>query len=110
MKHVSTNHIGAGKFITVRSALFIQNSTNVSLDNVTIFESNGIGLLVYDTNGSVSITKSSFINNNLNLSEQRKFLTGGGGIYIEFTKCAPGIMLCNCSRNYFNKQNKLYHR
>ena len=106
MKHVSTNHIGAGKFITVRSALFIQNSTNVSLDNVTIFESNGIGLLVYDTNGSVSITKSSFINNNLNLSEQRKFLTGGGGIYIEFTKCAPGIMLCNSSRNYFNKQNK----
>ena len=103
MKHVSTNHIGAGKFITVRSALFIQNSTNVSLDNVTISESNGIGLLVYDTNGSISITKSLFINNSLNSLEQSKSFTGGGGIYIEFTECTPGIMPCNSSSNYFNK-------
>ena len=103
MKHITTNHIGAGKFITVRSALFIQNSTNISLDNITISESNGIGLLVYDTNGSVNITKSSFVNNNLNSSEQRRFFTGGGGIYIEFTECTPGITLCDSSSNYFNK-------
>ena len=106
MKHISTNHIGARKFITVRSALFIQNSTNIILDNIEINESNGFGLLVYDTNGTVSITQSSFINNNLNLFEQSKFFTGGGGIYIEFTECTPGILKCDSTRNYFNKLTK----
>ena len=102
MKHNSTNHINK-TFIEVRSALYIQNSTNVSLDNVTICNSNGIGLLVYDTNGYVSITKSSFINNALNPLEQGKFFTGGGGIYIELTQCPPGIVLCDYKSNDYNK-------
>ena len=106
MKHITTNHIGAGKYIFVRSAVFIQNNTNVSLNHVAISESNGIGLLFYDTNGFVTITKSSFINNNLNLSEQRRFFTGGGGVYIEFTECTPGVKLCNSSSNDFNKLTK----
>ena len=71
MKHNSSNYIEAGKYIIVRSALYIQNSTNIFLDNVNISESNGIGLLIYDTNGSVNITKTYFINNTLNSSEQK---------------------------------------
>ena len=55
MKHVTTNPIRAGKFRFVRSALFIQNTSNVSLDNLTISKSNGIGLIMYDTNGIVTI-------------------------------------------------------
>ena len=106
MKHVTTNHIGAGKFITVRSALYIQNSTNIILENVAISESNGIGLLVYDTNGTVNITKSFFINNNLNVFEQSKLFTGGGGVYIEFTECAPGVTQCDSTTNYFNELTK----
>ena len=102
MKHNSTNHIG-GRFIVVRSALYIQNSTNIIFDNVTIYESNGIGLLVYDTSGSVRIVRSSFINNTLTSLEQNKFFTGGGGIYIEFTECTPGLKECNSTTNYFNK-------
>ena len=103
MKHITTNNIEAERYIIVRSALFIQNSTDISLDNITISKSNGIGLLVYDTNGSVSITKSSFMNNNINSSEQNKFLTGGGGVYIEFTSCTPGVRNCNSRGNSFNK-------
>ena len=106
MKHNSTNDIEAGKFIIVRSALFIQNSTNIGLDNVAICESNGIGLLVYDTNGIVNITKSLFIDNSLNLFEQSKFFTGGGGIYIEFTECTPGVTQCDSTSNYYNKLTK----
>ena len=102
MKHVSTNDIG-GRFIIVRSALYIQNSTNASLDNVIVSKSNGIGLLIYDTNGSVSIRKSFFINNTLNMLEQSKFFSGGGGLYIEFTDCSPGIAWCNSTSNYYNK-------
>ena len=106
MKHVTTNNIGKGIFIVVRSALFIQNSTNISLENVTISESNGIGLLIYDTNGFVNITKSSFVNNSLNSLEQSKSFTGGGGIYIEFTECAPGLLHCDSKSNKFNKLTK----
>ena len=102
MKHVSTNDIG-GRFIIVRSALYIQNSTNASLDNVIVSKSNGIGLLIYDTNGSVSIRKSFFINNTLNMLEQSKFFSGGGGLYIEFTDCSPGVAQCNSTSNYYNK-------
>ena len=108
MKHVTTNSIRAGKFIFVRSALFIQNSTNISLDSLTISKSNGIGLLVYDTNGSVSIKKSSFINSSLNSLEQSKSLTGGCGIYIEFTVCTPGLLNSECDSrsNHYNKFTK----
>ena len=102
MKHVSTNYI-EGRFIIVRSALYIQNSTNISLDNVTIYNNNGIGVLVYNTNESVSITRSSFINNTLNPSEQSKYFTGGGGVHIEFTYCTPGLTECDPTSNYFNK-------
>ena len=101
MKHVTTNH-KAEKFVYVRSALFIQNSTNISLDNITVSESNGIGLLIYDTNGSINITKSSFVNNSLNSLEQSKSLTGGGGVYIKFTECAPGFLHCDSKSNHFN--------
>ena len=105
MKHISTNHIGAGKFLFVHSALYIQNSTNISLDNISISESNGIGLLIYDTNGDVNITKSSFIDNNLS-SLELKISTGSGGIYIEFTECTPGLIQCNSTSNEFNKLTK----
>ena len=105
MKHVTTNLIAAGKFILVRSALYIQNSTNISVYNLTISKSNGIGLMVYDTNGTVSIKKSSFINSSLNSLEQRKSLTGGCGLYIEFTVCTPGLLFseCDSKSNHFNK-------
>ena len=102
MKHNTTNSIEAEKFITVRSALFIQNSTSISLHNISISKSNGIGLLVYNTNGFVNIIKSSFMNNSLNSSEQSKFLTGGGGVYIEFTRCTPGVRNCSSKSNNFN--------
>ena len=104
MKHVTTNHIEAESFIVVRSALFILNSTNISLDNITITRSNGIGLLIYDTNGSVKIIKSSFINNRLNLLQQNNSFAGGGGVYIEFTECTPGVINCDSISNRFNKK------
>ena len=102
MEHITTNRVDGEKFLKVSSALFIQNSTNISLDNITIFESDGIGLLVYDTNGSVNITKSSFIDNRIKLNTG----SGGGGVHIEFTNCAPGLTLCNSRDNQFNSLTK----
>ena len=70
MKHVSTSQLKVGHFITVRSALFIQNSTNVAIGYVNVINNNGIGVLIVDTNGSVCVFNSSFIGNALNTEEQ----------------------------------------
>ena len=106
MKHVTTSRLRSWEFVSVRSAMFIQNSTNVTLNSVSISNSNGIGLIAYDTNGSVSITKSSFINSGLHSLEQSKLLTGGCGVYIEFSECTPGLSQCDTKSNYFNKLTK----
>jgi len=102
MRHISSN-FGKGKFIMIHSALFVQNSTNITLCNMSVSNSNGIGLIMYDTNGEVNITGTYFINNKLNMTEQRTPMAGGGGVYIHFTNCAPGVSTCNTDTNPFNK-------
>ena len=106
LKHVSTIQLGSDtedkQFITLRSALFIQNSSNINLFNAVISESNGIGLLIFDTVGTVSITSSLFSENKLNSLEETKYFSGGGGIYIEFTNCTPGVAACDPSSNVHN--------
>ena len=74
-------------------AVYVLNSSNVSLSSVDIVSSNGTGLSMYDTNGEVSIAYCNFVNNSVaNTSE-----SGGGGLYIEFTICTPGL---NCCKNH----------
>ena len=102
MKHVSTSQIKVGHFITLRSALFIQNSTNVVISHVSIYNNNGIGLQVVDTNGVVSISSSYFIGNTINREEEAANLTGGGGVSIELTECSPGVTTCNSHDNQYN--------
>ena len=107
MKHISTIQFGSGaeekQFITLRSSLYIQNSSHITLFNTVISESNGIGLLIFDTIGMVNITKSLFSDNKLNLFEEAKYFTGGGGIYIEFTNCTPGVASCDPNANAHNR-------
>ena len=102
MRHASTV-FGKDKIILVRSALFVQNSTSISLCNMSISNSNGTGLIMYDTNGTVSITETSFINNKLNVTEQGLLTAGGGGIYIHFTNCTSGLVACDPNSNLYNK-------
>jgi len=110
MKHVSGIQIETDsekrQFIFFRSALFIQNSSNIFLSSINISESNGIGLLIFDTNGTVNISSSYFTNNKLNPKESTRYLAGGGGIYIEYTNCTPGIAMCDPHRNQFNTQSE----
>ncbi|CAI8040087.1 hypothetical protein GBAR_LOCUS22340 [Geodia barretti] len=81
-------------------AVYVLNSSNVSLSSVDIVSSNGTGLSMYDTNGEVGIAYCNFVNNSLaNKSE-----SGGGGLYIEFTICTPGFTGDSC--NGHNDRNK----
>ena len=105
MKHVSTSQIKVGHFITFRSALFIQNSTNVTIDHVNMFSNNGIGVLIVDTNGVVCVSSCTFVGNTINKEEQVLNFTGGGGMSIEFTECSPGVTTCDSYDNQYNSNS-----
>ena len=103
MKHVTSSYHGRGNFVSVHSAMFIQNSTNVFLVDFNISNSTGIGLLIYDTSGIVNITRCTFTNNKLDSLHPN---ASGGGIHIEFTKCTPGVASCDSHENAYNKYSK----
>ena len=102
MKHVSTSTSNNGEFITHLSALYIQNSTNILLSSVNISNSNATGLSIVDTNGTITIISSFFTANRITFpAELSTVISGGGGIYIEYTECAPGVHNCNSSDYVF---------
>ena len=83
MKHINTSAEDIKeKLIVFHSALFVQNSTDISLNGVNFFDNNGIGLSLYDTNGTVTI-KFSFHSNN---TAKIFFSIWRWGIYIELYK------------------------
>ena len=109
MVHVSTSQVFvSNQFIYFRSALYFQNSTDLNMTNVKIYNNNGMGVVIIDCNGTISITHSEFSNNSLNPLEQSVNFTGGGGLYIEFTKCTPGLPNCNPKENLYNHQAKYF--
>ena len=102
-KHMSTSTSNNGEFITHLNALYVQNSTDILVFNVSISNSNGTGLSIVDTNGTIIIISSFFSNNILTIpTELGTILSGGGGIYIEYTECAPGVRECNSHYKFAN--------
>ena len=74
-----------------RSSIYILNSTNITIVNVTIEATSGNALTLFDTNGTVTINSSHFLWNLVPESEKESY-PGGSGVYIEFTYCSPGIV------------------
>ena len=107
MKHNSSVFIST-QFIVLRSALFILNSRAVSISNINISDNNGVGILIYDTNGTVGIVDSLFVGNKLKDVEKTKHFSGGGGVYIEFTNCTPGVSTCDPTNN-MHHSNSVYN-
>ena len=109
MVHLSSSQVFISKqFIYFRSALYFQNSTDLNMTNITVYENNGIGMAIVDSNGTISIMHSEFSNNSLNSSEQAANFTGGGGVFIEFTRCTPGLLNCNPGKNLYNHHAKYF--
>lgn len=86
------------------TALYFLNCSYVVLTNITISHSAGTGMAFFDTVGSVSITNCSFEDNRVR--EQLAY-PGGGGLYIEFTKCTPGH-LGNCQHGNYTAKKASY--
>eukprot|EP00731_Ephydatia_muelleri_P035432 Em0124g2a len=67
-------------------ALYFQLCDSVTLRHVTVTNSFGMGVIMYDTTGKNLISNSEFSNNVV----QDRATPGGGGFCIEFTYSTPG--------------------
>lgn len=70
-----------GSYPKYRSALSFHYCHNITIDNVTIESSNGLGLDIRNTGGSITVKNSNFLYNRVADSELLTFL-GGGGIAV----------------------------
>ena len=80
-------------FAKFQVSIYMLYCTDVCISNVTIESSNGTGLTLYNTVGTVTIQYCTFNHNNgVSLD---KSSVGGGGLQIQFTYCTPGDSSCN---------------
>ena len=85
----------------VSTAFHIEETTNVTMSNVTILESLGYGAVFYDVIGSVLITGVTFSDNTERNSNHSPGYASGGGIYIEFRpNCKRNSLFMNSNSNY----------
>ena len=74
-------------------ALYFYYCQNVNMSFIKVDHSpNATGVVMYDTDGTNTITNCVFSNNTVD-PENRRF-PGGGGFYVEFTYCIPGDTHC----------------
>ena len=93
------------KNVEYRSAVYIINSTNISISETNFRRNVGRGLSLYDVSGYVSISNCEFFENKFSEDKQESSIFEGGGMSIEFTHCSPGYPHCNKRDNTRNKDN-----
>lgn len=94
--------------VTYNSAVYILNCTDVAIRNIIVQKSNGTGLSIFDTNGTVLIEDSHFLENYVRASKVNSGGGGGGGIHIEFTHCSPGRVSAQCHHEDISNRNSSY--
>ena len=70
-----------------RSAMYIVNCTNVTLQAIEILGSSGTGLVMLDNDGLVLINASRFEKNSFHKAKPNAVLSGGSGVHIELSYC-----------------------
>ena len=91
------------------TSLYVFNVTNFSMHSVTIRNSNGLGLAMFDVGGLVKICYCIFDNNKVYAVNDSDDILGGGGVYVEFTYCPPGKYGENCDEWYTYIVNSTYN-
>lgn len=92
---------GTNTFLQSKSALYFDSCSNLTLENVTIYNSLGMGVVMYNTNGTNLFVSNQFTSNYLDPDDP---LLGGGGVVIEASHCSPGDL--NCEDNYTSLETR----
>lgn len=84
--------------------LYFLLCNDVNISEVTVTSSpNAVGVVMYDTGGKILIENSIFSNNSV-----AEYHAGGGGFYIEFTYCTPGLPTCSGSSSHVSVKYSEY--
>ena len=68
-------------------SFYLLYCADISLQNVSITNNNGTGLVIYNPAKTIVIEGSRFLNNQQ--QQWPEFTAGGGGVFIEFSYCVP---------------------
>ena len=98
LRNSTTANISSNSVMLFRAALYFENVTNVTIDNVVVSNSIGMGVAMYDVTGNVTVTNSIFRNNSVP-SYEVDIYPGGGGFSVEFTYCK---LVSNISSSCYN--------
>ena len=85
----STTMNTSNSVMLFRAALYFVNVVNVTIDNVVVSDSIGMGVAMYDVTGNITVINSRFSNNRVP-SQELTLYPGGGGFSVEFSYCKPG--------------------
>ena len=88
------------------SAVYFEACTNVELLKVAVERSQGVGVTVYNTNGTIRVLYSEFRSNKV--PGWLPDFPGGGGMYIEFSVCVPGSLSDSCGKSQPFRDNACY--
>ena len=82
--------------------------TNVTIDNVVVSNSIGMGVAMYDVTRNVTVSNSIFRNNSVP-SHKLTLYPGGGGFSVEFTYCKLGGNISSTCCKTNEGASYLYH-
>lgn len=94
----STNLTAGRETMQSKSALYFERCTDIHLFELTMSRNHGYGIVMFNTNGTVTMQDSNFRNNRVSREDIDVF-PGGGGVYIEFSLCEPGTVFGTCKRS-----------
>ena len=100
----STTRFNQTSMAIFRAAVYVLNSTNISIESSAFVNNRGVGLVLFDVNGHVSVQDSNFTNNFVP-EDEKMIYNGGGGIYIEHTYCTPGLVHCDFQTNPYSNDS-----
>ena len=115
LKSLTLRKCGSEKFsinrllgmVRFQVSVYMLYCENVLMDTVTIESSNGTGLTLYNTVGTVTIQYCVFKHNGVLLDKSN---AGGGGLQIEFTYCTPNVdSSCKESDPYYSSNYAQYN-
>ena len=94
--------------LKLKSALYFHYCTNISITSTTFEDNRGIGVVIYDSSGTVDVSDCIFRGNMMSPDDSETF-GGGGGVHIEITSCPVGFAsTCNTSQNCVDVDNSIY--
>ena len=79
------------KYCQFVAALYFLYCEDVSFESIKVENTLGMGVMIFNTIGNISINNSNFTNNTF---QPESGLSGGGGLYIEFSYCDPYNLSC----------------